>query len=258
MHQIKALVDLVERQLMGNQIVDVDSTFHVPVDDFRDVCAASGAAKRSSLPDAAGDQLERSGGDFLAGAGDADNDADAPAAVGAFESLTHDIDIADALEAVIGAALRQVHEIGDEVTLNLLRVDEMRHPEFFGHFSPLRIEIDADDHVGPGQTGTLDHVEPDAAEAENDDLGAWLDLGRIDHRPDPGGDPAADIANLFERRVLADLCDGDLGQHREVREGRRAHVVVDLPAAHREPARAVRHHTLPLGGANRDAEIGLA
>ena len=55
--------------------------------------------------------------DLLAGAGDADDDADPPAAVAAFERLAHDVDVADALEAVIGAALGQVDEIGHEVAL---------------------------------------------------------------------------------------------------------------------------------------------
>src|SRR5580704_3619753 len=258
MHQVKSFVDLVERQLMGDQIVDVDFAFHVPVDDFRHVRTAPCAAKGGALPHASGDQLEGARRDFLAGAGHADNHADPPAAVGAFERLAHDIDIADTLEAVIGAALRQVYEIGDKVTLNLLRVDEMGHPEFLGHLPPLRIEIDADDHVGPGHTRTLDYVEPDAAEAEHDDGGARVDLRGVDHRPDAGGDPAADIADLVEGRVLADLCDGDLRQDREVREGRCTHVVVDLIAADREPAGAVGHHALALRGADRDTEIGLA
>src|SRR5580693_7920060 len=96
MHQIKTLVDLVERELVGDQIVDVDFAFHVPVDDFGHVGAAPRAAEGGSLPDAAGDQLERPRRDFLAGPSDTDNDTDAPAAMGAFERLAHDIDVADA------------------------------------------------------------------------------------------------------------------------------------------------------------------
>src|SRR5436190_24337729 len=76
MHQIKAIVDLVERKSVGDQVVDVDFAFHVPVDDSRNVRAAPRAAESGPLPDAAGDQLERPRRDFLAGAGDADNDAD--------------------------------------------------------------------------------------------------------------------------------------------------------------------------------------
>ena len=79
----------------------------------------------------------------------------------------------------------------------------------------------------PASLRALDHVEADPAEAEHHDVVADLDLGGVDHRADPGGDPAADVAAGLERRVLADLRHRDLGQHGEVREGRAAHVVED-------------------------------
>ena len=63
---------------------------------------------------------------------DADDDADAPALVAALERLAHHLDVADALEAVVGAALGQVDQIGHEVALDLLRVDEVGHAEFLG------------------------------------------------------------------------------------------------------------------------------
>ena len=258
MHQVEALVDLVQRQLMGNQIVDIDLPLHVPVDDLRHVGAPSGAAEGGALPHPAGDQLERPRRDFLAGARHPDDDADPPSAVAAFERLAHDPDIADALEAVIGAALCQIDEIGDEVARDLLRVDKMRHAEFLGQCPSAGVEVDPDDHVGAGHPAPLNDIEPDPAETEDDNLGAGLDLGGVDYRADAGRDAAADIADLVEGRVLADLRDGDLGQHREVRKGRGAHVMVDLVAAEREPAGAVGHHALALGRADRDAEIGLA
>src|SRR5215469_6822294 len=258
MHQVKPLVDLVERELVGDQIVDVDFAFHVPVDNFRHVGAPTRTAKGGSFPDASGDELERSRRDFLARAGDADDDADPPTAMGAFERLAHDIDIADALEAVIGAAFGEIYKIRDEVALDFLRVDEMGHAEFFGHFPPLRVQVDTHDHIGTGHSAALDYIEPDAAEAENNHISARLDLGSIDHRPNPGRDPAADIADLVEGGVLADLRDRDLWQYGEIRKGRRAHVVVDLTAAERKAAGAVRHHPLALRGADRDTEIGLA
>ena len=110
----------------------------------------------------------------------------------------------------------------------------------------------------PAIRAALHDVEPDAAEPEHDDTGAGLDLGGVDHRADAGGDAAADVADLVERRVLADLRQRDLRQHRVIREGRGAHVMEDLVAAEREPAGAVGHHALALGRADRGAEIGLA
>jgi hypothetical protein len=89
-------------------------------------------------------------------------------------------------------------------------------------------------------------------------FGAGFDLGGVEHRADAGGDAAADVADLVERRVLADFRHRDLRQHREVRERRTAHVMVQLLAVEREPRGAVRHHALALRAADRGAEIGLA
>ena len=78
------------------------------------------------------------------------------------------------------------------------------------------------------------------------------------HRADAGGDAAADVADLVERRVLADFRHRDLRQHGEIGEGRAAHIVVDLLAAEREARGAVGHHALALGRADRGAKVGLA
>src|ERR1700681_3587091 len=107
----------------------------------------------------------------------------------------------------------------------------MRHAELFGQGAAARVEIDPDDHVGADYPAALYDVEPDAAEAEHDDPRAGFDLGGIDHRTDPGGDGAADVGDLVERRILADFRDRDLRQYGEVRKGRGAHVVEQLVAA---------------------------
>ena len=134
----------------------------------------------------------------------------------------------------------------------------MRHAEALAPRLLVVVDVDADDHVGAGEPQPLDDVEPDAAEPEHDRLGAGLDLGGVEHGADAGGHAAADIADLVERRVLADLRDRDLRQHGEIGEGRAAHVVVQLLAADGEARGAVRHHALALRGADRGAEIGLA
>ena len=157
-----------------------------------------------------------------------------PAAMAGFERLAHHCDVAGAVERVVGAA-----DLVGARFVRLTRCGTRSPPTSFGltkcvmpKRSPqaLRagVDVDADDHVGAGEPQALDHVEPDAAEAEHDRLGARLDLRGVDHGADAGRDAAADVADLVERRVLADLRDRDLGQHREVRERRAAHVVVEL------------------------------
>src|SRR5205807_4675164 len=122
-----------------------------------------------------------------------------------------------AFEAVIGAAAGQIDQIGHEIALHLARVDEMGHAELFGQRAAARVDVDPDDHVGADHPAALHDIEPDAAEAEHDDPRASFDLGGVDDRADPGGDAAADVADLVERRVLADFRHRDLRQHGEIR-----------------------------------------
>src|SRR5262252_9046203 len=258
MHQIEPLVDVVERQPVRDQIVDIDFSFHVPVDNLRDVGPAPRATEGGSFPHAAGDQLERPRRDFLARPGDADDDADTPAAVTTFERLAHDVDIADALEAAIGAALGEIDEIGDEIAFNFFRVDEMGHPEFLGHRAPAGVDVDADDHLGADHPAPLDHIETDPTETEDDDIGAGFDLGGVDDCADPSRHAATYVADLVEWCVLADLRDSNFREHGEVRECRGTHVMVDLVPAERKATRAVRHDPLPLRRTDRHAEIGFA
>ena len=68
------------------------------------------AAEGGALPDAAGDELERAGGDLLAGLGDADDDALAPAAMAAFERLAHHVGVAGGVEREIRAAAGEVDD----------------------------------------------------------------------------------------------------------------------------------------------------
>src|ERR1700759_4045967 len=98
LHQLEALVDVVQRHRVGDQIVDVDLAVHVPVDDLRHLGAAAHATERGALPHATGHELERTRPDLLTRSRDTDDDALAPAAMGAFQRLAHDIDVADAFE----------------------------------------------------------------------------------------------------------------------------------------------------------------
>src|SRR6185437_496522 len=256
-HEIKALVDVLELQHVGDHRVDLDLAVHVPIDDFRHVGAAARAAERGALPDPAGDQLERPRRDFLAGFRHADHDRDAPAAMTGFQRLAHHRGVAGAVEGEIGAAVGQPDQVLDDVALHFLRIDEMGHAEAVAPFVLGVVDVDADDLVGADHPRALDHVEPDAAEAEHHDVRTGRDLRGVDHRAYAGGDAAADVAALVERRVLADFRDRDLRQHGKIRERRAAHVMKNGLALVAEARGAVRHQTLALRGADRGAEVGL-
>src|SRR5688572_20962993 len=80
-HQVEGLVDALERQSVGDEVVDVDLTVHVPVDDLRHVRAAARAAEGRALPHAPGDELEGPRVDLRSRGSDADDDGHAPALV---------------------------------------------------------------------------------------------------------------------------------------------------------------------------------
>ena len=82
------------------------------------------------------------------------------------------VDVADALEAVVGAAAGELDQVRDQVAVDLLRIDEVRHAELARQRLARGIEVDADDHVGADHARALHHVEADAAQAEHDDVGA--------------------------------------------------------------------------------------
>src|SRR6185437_4572415 len=258
MHEIECIVDLFERHHVGDEIVDVDFLVHVPVDDLGNVGAAACAAERGALPHPAGHELEGPGLDLLSRPGDPDDHRYAPAAVAAFQGLAHEIDVADALEAVVRPAVGEGNQMLYQIAAYFLRVDEVRHAEALRKRLAPRIEIDADDLVGADQARALNDVETDAAQPEHDHVGSGLDFGGVDDRTYAGSDAATDVTDLLEGRVLANLRKSDLRQHGVVGEGGAPHVVVHHLAADREPAGAVGHHALALGRADGRAEVGLA
>src|ERR1700761_8563484 len=110
-HEVEALVDLLQRQHVGDHRVDLDLAVHVPVDDLGHVRTALGAAERGAAPVAPGDQLERPGADLLARFRHADDDRGAPAAMAGFQSLPHHRRVAGAVEGVVRSAVGQRDEV---------------------------------------------------------------------------------------------------------------------------------------------------
>src|SRR6476646_2904687 len=125
MHQVEAAVDLVELQRVSDHRVDRNSAVHVPVDDLGHVGAALGAAERRAAPVAAGDQLERAGRNLLAGFGNTDDYAGAPATVTAFQGRAHHLDIAGRIEAVVRPAVSELDHFLDDLRAVLVpAIDE--------------------------------------------------------------------------------------------------------------------------------------
>ena len=107
-----------------------------------------------------------------------------------------------------------------QVALDLRGIHEMGHAEFLGDSFARGIHVDADDHRRARHPRALHDVEADPAEPEHDHPVARLHLRGVQHGADSGRDAASDVANLFERRVVANFCQRDFGHHGKIRERR--------------------------------------
>src|SRR5665213_400511 len=212
-HELESVVDLLDRHHMGDEVVDIDLLVHVPVDNARHLGTATDTAECRAFPDAPGDELERPGADFLAGAGDANNHRYAPATMRALERLTHEVDITHALEAVIGPTVGECNQVRDEVTSNFLGIDEVRHAELVRERLSFRVDVDTNDLVRANHMRALNHIQSDTAQAKYHDVGPGFDLRSVQNHADAGRNPAADVTDLLKRGVLADLGKRNLRQH---------------------------------------------
>ena len=111
MHKLKGVIDAFEGHSMSNQIVDINTSLHIPIDYFWNIAPALRAAKRGAFPCTSGYQLERPGCNLLAGRSHPDYHAGALSALAAFERLAHQFNVADAFEGKIGAALGKINKI---------------------------------------------------------------------------------------------------------------------------------------------------
>src|SRR3546814_10195836 len=128
MHQVECPIDIIKRHGVGNQVVNIDLAVHIPVDDLGHVSPAPRAAKGAPLPYAAGDELERPGGNFLASFGNTDDDAFTPASMAAFRRLAHDFRIAGAIETVLRASISRInHRPAPPVQATVLSMNKLRH-----------------------------------------------------------------------------------------------------------------------------------
>src|SRR5690606_7917272 len=100
-HEAERFIDVFQSQRMRDERSEVDLARHGVFHHSGQLGAALHAAEGRPKPAAAGHQLEWAGGDFLTGAGHADDHGLTPAAVRALQGGTHNVDVTDALKGVV-------------------------------------------------------------------------------------------------------------------------------------------------------------
>src|SRR5699024_3360229 len=194
--QLEGLVDSGKRHFVGDELVDLDLAIHVALDIAGQLAAALDAAESRAAPHPAGNELERPGRDFLAGTGHADNDRLAPALVAALQRLAHDVDVADALERVIDAAVGQVDDDLLDGVIVVFGVDEIGGSELTCQIELVGVDVDGDDALGAGHDRALDDCQADRAKAEDGHRRTGLDFRSVEHGTNAGGHATAEQADL--------------------------------------------------------------
>src|SRR5471030_114841 len=258
MHQVKRLVDIFQAHGVGDEGIQRDLAgrghFHVAWQ----LGTTAHAAERRTAPDATGDQLERTGRDFLAGTGHTDDDRLAPTLVAALKCRTHQLDVADALEGKVDAAIGHVDDDFLDRTVEVFRVHAIGCTQLLGDLEFGRVDVDGNDPRSLGFNRADHRRQTDAAEAENGDGITRFHLGSVEHRADVGGNTAVQHADFFQWRFFRNFSHGDFRQHGVLGEGRGAHVVENRLPLVGKARSAIRHQAFALSGANRLAEVGFA
>ncbi len=257
-HQVEGLIDLFQPHGVRDEGVQGNLPFLCFLYITWQLGAPLHATESRTSPDAAGDQLERTRAELCPCRGNPDDGRFPPAFVAALQGSPHQLNVADALEGVINAAVGHLHDHVLNGLLMFLRVEEVSSAQFPCDVELGRVEINGDDARGLCHPCTNDRRQTDATQTENGHARAFLHLGGIQHGANSGSDAAAQQADLVQRRILGNPGQGNFWQHGVLGEGRAAHVVVDRLALIGKAAGAVRHQAFALGGAHGLAEVGLA
>ena len=156
MHEVERLVDIFEAHRMRNEFIDLDIAVHVLFHHAGQLRFAFTTSKSSASPDATCDQLERTCADFLTRTRDPDDYGFSPALVAAFECCPHQIDVADAFEGIIHAAIGHFDDNFLDRVAMVHRIDGVRCTHLGGQFELVRIDIHCNDPTGLCHHGTLD------------------------------------------------------------------------------------------------------
>lgn len=259
-HVLKRSVDLLQWVSVGDELVDLQLAFQVVVNNAWQLRAALHTTESSTLPHTAGDQLERSGGDFFAGRSNTNDDGCTPALVACFQSVSHDVDVTGAVKSVVASAVGHLDQLLHDglAILQLGRVDESSGAKLLGPLLLLVVQVHNNDLLGLSLLGTLHNRQTDTASAENSNVVALLHIGSDGGSSVTGGDTTAQQTGLVEASLLVDSDNGNVSHNGVLRKGGAAHKVQKILALAVESQGAVRHHTTALSLSHGTTQVGLA
>ena len=201
----KPSLSLIEADALAHHAVDRQLALLVERDEARDVAhrhAASHVAALDGLLLA--DQpalLEREVGGDRRQARRHRGAAPARHQIGRLHGLDGAGEVEGVVDAAVGEVAHLLHVVG------VLGVHRVGGAELAGQAELVVGEIDRDDAAGAGQHRTHQAAQADAAQADDGDRAAGLDLRGVDHGADAGDHGAAEQRRDIERQARVDHHD---------------------------------------------------
>src|SRR3954470_11968224 len=235
-----ALVDLIERVALGDQLVELEAAGLVHAEQLRDVVHGVAGAEQAALDGLLVQREHRArelDGDLVR-VGEA-GDHRGPALAdrlhrGGDDLLVDDVDGDDRL---VGA------DAAGELLGELQRLfggrDAVGGAEILGRLALVGQRVDGDDVHRAGVGRALDRIRADAADAVDDHGLPRLDVGGVDARAPAGRHAAADEDGGVEREVVVDLHARHLRDHRVLAERAEHAHAAEVLAAGMEAVAAV-------------------
>ena len=75
-----------------------------------------------------------------------------------FKCHAHDIDIADTFKGIIRSAACDIDNMPCKITFDFRGINEIRHTEFAGNSFAVRVDVHADNLLGPNHLQALNDV----------------------------------------------------------------------------------------------------
>src|SRR5690606_36507839 len=88
-----------------------------------------------------------------------------PPFMAGFQSLAHDLDVADTFETVIHTPTRHLDQRVDDI-VHFARINKVSHAKLSGERFARGVEVDADNARGPHHLCALDYVQANSPQSE--------------------------------------------------------------------------------------------
>ncbi|KAH3686697.1 hypothetical protein WICPIJ_002341 [Wickerhamomyces pijperi] len=181
-HVVESFVNFSQRLSVGDELFNLQDPVQGVFNKAWQLGSTLDTTEGRPLPDSTGDQLERSGGNFLTSGSDTDDDGLTPTLMAGFQGLSHDGDVTGTVESEVQPTVGHLDQmLNNGLTFwQLGWVDEISGANLVGPFLLVVVDVNDDDLGGLSGNSTLHDGQTDDTRTEHSNSVAFLHIGSVD------------------------------------------------------------------------------